>query len=104
MLNLDFCTLAHLPPSLGQLTALTTLDVEGNVYLGDSYRQPAPADGEEEEASAVQAEAFPEELCGLQGLQYLNLNSCGLTSVPPVRGLTLTIGGQLACSGAAARL
>lgn len=83
VLNLDFCTLANLPPSLGKLTALTTLDVEGNVYLGDSYRQPAPADEEEEEAAA-QAEAFPEELCGLQGLQYLNLNSCGLTSVPLV--------------------
>ena len=86
VLNLDFCTLANLPPSLGKLTALTTLDVEGNVYLGDSYRQPAPADEEEEEAAA-QAEAFPEELCGLQGLQYLNLNSCGLTSVPLVREL-----------------
>lgn len=84
VLNLDFCTLANLPPSLGKLTALTTLDVEGNVYLGDSYRQPVPADEEEEEAAA-QAEAFPEELCGLQGLQYLNLNSCGLTSVPLVR-------------------
>ena len=101
MLNLDFCTLAHLPPSLGKLTALTTLDVEGNVYLGDSYRQPAPAD-EEEEESAVQAEAFPEELCGLQGLQYLNLNSCGLTSVPLVRRLTSSVGSQLACSAATA--
>ena len=87
VLNLDFCTLANLPPSLGKLTALTTLDVEGNVYLGDSYRQPAAAD-EEETESVVQAEAFPEELCGLQALQYLNLNSCGLTSVPLVRRLT----------------
>ena len=35
MLNLDFCTLSALPPVLGALTGLTTLDVEGNLYLGD---------------------------------------------------------------------
>ena len=103
VLNLDFCTLANLPPSLGKLTALTTLDVEGNVYLGDSYRQPAAAD-EEETESVVQAEAFPEELCGLQALQYLNLNSCGLTSVPLVRRLTFNMGSLLACTTAAALL
>ena len=34
VLNLDFCSLSELPVSLGQLTALTTLDVEGNPYLG----------------------------------------------------------------------
>lgn len=75
VLNLDFCTLSELPPSLGQLTALTTLDVEGNPYLGENFRPengPIPP-------------AFPCELSGLQSLKYINLNSCGLTAIPEVR-------------------
>lgn len=74
VLNLDFCTLSELPPSLGQLTALTTLDVEGNPYLGETFRpdnSPIPP-------------AFPCQLSGLQSLKYINLNSCGLTTVPEV--------------------
>ena len=74
VLNLDFCTLSELPPSLGQLTALTTLDVEGNPYLGENFRHdnsPIPP-------------AFPCQLSGLQSLKYINLNSCGLTTVPEV--------------------
>lgn len=74
VLNLDFCTLSELPPSLGQLTALTTLDVEGNPYLGDTFRPDHLA----------MPSAFPTQLSGLQALKYINLNSCGLTSVPEV--------------------
>ena len=74
VLNLDFCTLSELPPSLGQLTALTTLDVEGNPYLGDTFRPD----------NLVMPAAFPMELSGLQALKYINLNSCGLTSIPEV--------------------
>ena len=74
VLNLDFCTLSELPPSLGQLTALTTLDVEGNPYLGESYR----------DSTAEIPQAFPCELSGLQALKYINLNSCGLTQIPEV--------------------
>ena len=75
VLNLDFCTLTKLPPSLGQLTALTTLDVEGNLFLGDTFK---------EEGSLPLAPSFPPELSGLQLLRYLNLNSCGLMQVPSV--------------------
>lgn len=76
MLNLDFCTLTKLPASLGKLTALTTLDVEGNMYLGDSYR---------ENAINVSAQPqFPLQLAGLKALRYLNLNSCELSAVPEV--------------------
>ena len=71
---MDFCTLSELPPSLGELTALTTLDVEGNPYLGESYR----------DSMALVPPAFPSELSGLQALKYINLNSCGLTTVPEV--------------------
>ena len=77
VLNLDFCTLSELPPSLGPLTALTTLDVEGNPYLGETFRpdnSPVPP-------------AFPCQLSGLQSLKYINLNSCGLTTVPEVTQL-----------------
>lgn len=74
VLNLDFCTLSELPASLGQLTALTTLDVEGNPYLGETFRPD----------SMAMPPAFPAELSGLQALKYINLNSCGLTSVPEV--------------------
>lgn len=74
VLNLDFCTLSELPPSLGQLTALTTLDVEGNPYLGDTFRPD----------NLMMPPAFPLELSGLRALKYINLNSCGLTSVPEV--------------------
>ena len=80
VLNLDFCTLSELPPSLGQLTALTTLDVEGNPYLGDTFRPD----------NLVMPAAFPMELSGLQALKYINLNSCGLTSVPEV-GLLISL-------------
>lgn len=74
VLNLDFCTLSELPASLGQLTALTTLDVEGNPYLGETFRPD----------NMAMPPAFPAELSGLQALKYINLNSCGLTSVPEV--------------------
>ena len=74
VLNLDFCTLSELPASLGQLTALTTLDVEGNPYLGETFRPD----------NLMLPPAFPMELSGLQALKYINLNSCGLTSVPEV--------------------
>lgn len=80
VLNLDFCTLSELPASLGQLTALTTLDVEGNPYLGDTFRPD----------NLVMPAAFPMELSGLQALKYINLNSCGLTSVPEV-GLLISL-------------
>lgn len=76
VLNLDFCTLTKLPASLGKLTALTTLDVEGNMYLGDSYR---------EAALDISAQPqFPLQLAGLKALRYLNLNSCELSAVPEV--------------------
>ncbi len=75
VLNLDFCTLSELPASLGQLTALTTLDVEGNPYLGETFRPD----------NLMLPPAFPMELSGLQALKYINLNSCGLTSVPEVQ-------------------
>lgn len=81
VLNLDFCTLSALPPVLGQLTSLTTLDVEGNLYLGDSFRgatTPAAA------PLLPHPQPFPVDLAGLQGLRFLNLNSCGLTSIPTV--------------------
>lgn len=78
VLNLDFCSLSELPSSLGQLTALTTLDVEGNLFLGDSFKR------EQGEQGLVSSPSFPPELSGLQALRYLNLNSCGLTQVPPV--------------------
>ncbi|KAK9818369.1 hypothetical protein WJX72_011471 [[Myrmecia] bisecta] len=73
VLNLDFCTLSALPPSLGKLTKLTTLDVEGNLYLGDHYRPNEPGE-----------ESFPAELMHLKALKYLNINSCGLTKLPSV--------------------
>ena len=75
VLNLDFCTLTKLPPSLGQLTALTTLDVEGNLFLGDTFK---------EEGSQPVGPSFPPQLSRLQSLRYLNLNSCGLMQVPLV--------------------
>ncbi|KAL3136894.1 hypothetical protein ABBQ32_006503 [Trebouxia sp. C0010 RCD-2024] len=81
VLNLDFCTLSELPPSLGQLTALTTLDVEGNPYLGDTFRPDHLA----------MPSAFPTQLSGLQALKYINLNSCGLTSVPEVLSTLSTL-------------
>lgn len=83
MLNLDFCTLSALPAVLGELTALTTLDVEGNLYLGDSFRgatTPTAAT-----AHHFAPPPFPLDLAGLQSLRYLNLNSCGLTVIPTVR-------------------
>ena len=86
VLNLDFCTLSALPPVLGQLTSLTTLDVEGNLYLGDSFRgatTPAAA------PLLPHPQPFPVDLAGLQGLRFLNLNSCGLTSIPTVSSLRL---------------
>ena len=97
VLNLDFCTLMALPPSLGKLTALTTLDVEGNLYLGDQFRGaaamlPAPRP----------AAAFPAGLSGLQSLRYFNLNSCGLTSVPLVRVRPVPLPGR--CDAMKARL
>ncbi|KAK9906656.1 hypothetical protein WJX75_005626 [Coccomyxa subellipsoidea] len=82
VLNLDFCTLSALPAVLGELTALTTLDVEGNLYLGDSFRgatTPTTAT-----APAFAPPPFPLDLAGLQSLRYLNLNSCGLTTIPTV--------------------
>jgi len=81
VLNLDFCTLSALPPVLGQLTALTTLDVEGNLYLGDSFRGATSAMGTHVTPFPA---PFPLDLEGLQGLRYLNLNSCGLTAIPAV--------------------
>ena len=86
-MNLDFCTLSALPASLGELTALTTLDVEGNLYLGDSYEQ---------EIQPKKTASFPPQLAGLSALRYFNLNSCGLVTVPPVglsrvRGLYITL-------------
>lgn len=86
VLNLDFCTLSALPPVLGELTALTSLDVEGNLYLGDSFRgvtTPTAAGGPL--TTAVPPVPFPLDLAGLQSLRYLNLNSCGLTAIPSVR-------------------
>lgn len=85
VLNLDFCTLASLSPVLGQLTSLTTLDVEGNLYLGDSFRgatTPAAA------PLLPNPQPFPVDIAGLQGLRFLNLNSCGLTSIPTVSAFT----------------
>jgi Leucine-rich repeat (LRR) protein len=86
VLNLDFCTLSALPPVLGQLTSLTTLDVEGNLYLGESFlgaTTPAAA------PLLPHPQPFPVDLAGLQGLRFLNLNSCGLTSIPTVSSLRL---------------
>jgi hypothetical protein len=83
VLNLDFCTLSSLPTVLGQLTALTTLDVEGNLYLGDSFRSATTPTSAAPMLPAPQP--FPVDLAGLQQLRYLNLNSCGLTSIPSVR-------------------
>ncbi|BDA46295.1 probable leucine-rich repeat-containing protein 1 at C-terminar half [Coccomyxa sp. Obi] len=82
VLNLDFCTLSALPAVLGELTALTTLDVEGNLYLGDSFRGATTPTGAATPAFA--APPFPLDLEGLQSLRYLNLNSCGLTAIPSV--------------------
>ena len=77
VLNLDFCTLGNLPASLGDLTALTTLDVEGNLYLGEAFRQlPSTPPG--------MPPLFPLNLSGLSSLRYLNLNACGLTQIPEV--------------------
>lgn len=83
VLNLDFCTLSALPAVLGELTALTTLDVEGNLYLGDSFRGATTPTGAA--TPALAAPPFPLDLEGLQSLRYLNLNSCGLTAIPSVR-------------------
>ncbi len=81
VLNLDFCTLSSLPPVLGQLTSLTTLDVEGNLYLGDSFRGATTTTA----APALPGPPpLPLDLAGLQGLRFLNLNSCGLTALPMV--------------------
>ena len=93
MLNLDFCTLSALPPVLGALTGLTTLDVEGNLYLGDAFRGvttptaggAGPGGPGGARALAGPPAPFPLELEGLQSLRYLNLNSCGLTAIPSVR-------------------
>ncbi|KAK9866273.1 hypothetical protein WJX84_010719 [Apatococcus fuscideae] len=75
VLNLDFCTLENLPASLGNLTALTTLDVEGNLFLGDAFRQlPSTPPG--------MPPISPLNLSGLSSLRYLNLNACGLTQIP----------------------
>ena len=79
VINLDFCTLGALPASLSALTALTTLDVEGNLYLGAHFRPGQPP------GVLPPPPAFPAELGALQALRYLNLNSCGLTELPPVR-------------------
>ncbi len=87
VLDLDFCTLSALPPVLGQLTCLTTLDVEGNLYLGDAFRgATTPA------ASSLlpSLQPFPIDLASLQNLRFLNLNSCGLNSIPTVRRLQAT--------------
>jgi Leucine-rich repeat (LRR) protein len=78
VLNLDFCTLSALPASLGELTALTTLDVEGNLYLGQSLEEIQPKN----------TPSFPPQLAGLTALRYFNLNSCGLTHVPQVGPLS----------------
>ena len=84
VLDLDFCTLAALPPVLGQLTCLTTLDVEGNLYLGDAFRgATTPAAG----PLLPSPQPFPADLASLQALRFLNLNSCGLNSLPAVRRL-----------------
>lgn len=84
VLDLDFCTLSALPPVLGQLTCLTTLDVEGNLYLGDAFRgATTPAAG----PLLPSPKPFPADLASLQNLRFLNLNSCGLNSVPMVRCL-----------------
>ena len=66
---------------LGQLTSLTTLDVEGNLYLGDSFRGATTTTA----APALPGPPpLPLDLAGLQGLRFLNLNSCGLTALPMV--------------------
>lgn len=83
VLNLDFCTLSSLPMVLGQLTALTTLDVEGNLYLGDSFRSAATTPTSAGPITLA-PQPFPLDLAGLQQLRYLNLNSCGLTTIPTV--------------------
>jgi len=93
VLNLDFCTLSTLPASLGELTALTTLDVEGNLYLGDSY---------EPDIQPKKAASFPPQLAGLTALRYFNLNSCGLTHVPQV-GSSLLAGDLCGGGGPAGR-
>ena len=87
VLDLDFCTLQALPPVLGQLTCLTTLDVEGNLYLGDAFRgATTPAAG----PLLPSPQPFPVDLASLQNLRFLNLNSCGLNSIPTVRCLQAT--------------
>lgn len=95
VLNLDFCSLAKLPESLGMLTALTTLDVEGNGFLGDSL----PLDL----ADPWELPRFPAELAGLSALRYLNLNSCGLAEIPLVRPVISTKHQALQHSGACVR-
>ena len=89
VLNLDFCTLSALPAVLGELTALTTLDVEGNLYLGDSFRGATPPTTAT--APAFAPPPFPLDLAGLQSLRYLNLNSCGLTTIPTVSRTQIVI-------------
>ena len=87
VLNLDFCTLACLPPSLGRLTRLTTLDVEGNIYLGDTFRLgPGGGLGPPAPGAPPLPPAFPPALAGLAALRYVNLNSCGLRRAPDVLG------------------
>jgi hypothetical protein len=86
VLNLDFCTLSHLPPTLGLCAALTSLDVEGNVYLGDAFRRGPGGGGgaAADPGAAALPPAFPPELAGLSALRYINLNSCGLRALPAV--------------------
>ena len=88
VLDLDFCSLSALPPVLGQLTCLTTLDVEGNLYLGDAFRgATTPAAG----PLLPSPQPFPVDLANLQNLRFLNLNSCGLNSIPTVRHLQAAV-------------
>lgn len=74
-MNLDFCQLTDLPACLGELTSLTTLDVEGNTQLGswNPYN--------------VLGSSLHSNLERLSNLRYLNLIACGLKSLPKVRHL-----------------
>jgi hypothetical protein len=85
-LGLDGCGLGGLPPSLGLLTGLTSLDLEANAGLGWGRRVGDSAAASPPPASTPQPDPFPAALAGLTALKHANLNALGLASLPAVVG------------------
>lgn len=68
-LELSGCSLSALPGELGQLSRLTSLDLDRNPGLGRA-------------AERERAQAFPQALRGMASLRRVILSRCGLRNVP----------------------